>query len=1123
MNELSDQVANLSPEQRDLLVLLLNKKKREADSRTEVMTQSRETDAFPVSFAQQRLWFLNQLQPDDAAAYNMGGGVRLSGRLDVQALEAALAEIVWRHEVLRTTFRLIDGEPVQVIGPKQTVTLPGFALQSLPVGRSEAEAITLAAQEGRQTFDLIRGPLFRARLLVLAEQEHILLLTMHHIIFDGWSLGILLHELAALYEAFATGNPSPLSTVPVQYVDFAVWQRQWLQGEVLDKQVTYWKKKLSGAPNLLELPTDRPRPAMQSFRGAKYPLSISPDLIDVLKELCGHERATLFMGLLAAFKLLLYRYTNQPDIVVGVPITGRNRPEFEETIGSFVNTLGLRTGLSGDMTFSELLAQVCVTTLEAFDHQDLPFEKLIEVVQPVRDISHTPLFQVMFNLRNIGTLTPKLMSLELTAFEIDNGTTKFDLIFDLAETEEGLKGSIDYNSDLFDTSTIQRMAGHFQHLLEAVAANPRQRISDLHLLTPAEEKQLQVEWNLTDKVYPQPPCIHQIFEEQVERTPDAPALVFEDESLTYNELNGRANQLAHYLRSLGVGTETLVGVLMERSPELIVALMGILKAGSAYVPLDTTLPAARLSFMLADTGARVVLTQQALAESLAGASAQVVCLDGANEELERQSADNPATDVQAENLAYVIYTSGSTGHPKGAMLHHRGVRNRLLWGITDYGLGSTDAVLYKTPLSFDVSVWEIFAPLLSGARLIVARPGGHQDSAYLIKLMAEQHVTHVDFVPSMLQVFLDEEGLERCSGLKLVTCAGEALTVELRDRFYARTQARMYNLYGPTEASLAVTYKLCERTDTERVIPIGRPMNNVRIYLLDQSLRPVPVGIPGELHIGGTAPGRGYLNRPDLTAAKFIPDPFSGSGGGRLYKTGDLARYQTDGAIQFLGRIDHQVKIRGMRLEPGEIEEVLGKHPDVKESVVLAREILAGEKSLVAYVVGNDERVPTKGELQTFLRERLPEYMVPAAYVILDELPLMPNGKVNRSKLPPPEDFRIELEASYVAPQTDVERTIAAIWQKVFNVDKVGIHSNFFDLGGSSLLLAQVHTKLRAALNRELPMIELFKHPTIHSLAEHLVEADEQPLPDPGRSQAETRKKLMRGRKRFGTSNAAGA
>ena len=1119
MSEILEQVANLSPEQRDLLVLLLNKKKREASVHAEVTKHDRETDTFPLSFAQQRLWLLSQLQPDNAV-YNMGGGVRMSGKLNRAALERALDEIISRHEALRTTFTQLDGEPAQVVGPKKSLSLPSFSLESLPAARGEKEALMLARQEWQQSFDLEHGPLFRAKLLRLAEDEHILLLTVHHIVFDTWSMGIFLRELAVLYAGYASGNPSPLSTTPGQYGDFAVTQREWLQGEILDKQIAYWKEKLSGAPSLLELPTDRPRPAMQSFNGAKQPVSIPAAVTGALKEICGPERATLFMALLAVFKVLLYRYTNQPDIVVGAPVTGRTTPGFDDSVGCFVNTLALRTELSGDVTFRELLAQVRDVALEAFDHQDLPFEKLVEAVQPARDISHSPLFQVMFNLQNLGTPAPKLLNLELTPFEIDNGTTKFDLTLDLTETADGLNGYLNYNSDLFDAATIQRMTGHFQQLLTAVTANPLQRISELFLLTAAEADQLLVEWNLTDKVYPQPPCIHQIFEEQVEQTPDAPALVFEGESLTYRELNAHANQLAHYLRSLGVGPETLVGVLQERSPELIISLLGVLKAGAAYVPLDTTLPAARLAFMLADTGAPVVLTQQTLAESLAGVDVRVVCMDGAAEELARQSQNNPSTAVGAENLAYVIYTSGSTGQPKGAMLHHRGVRNRLLWGITDYRLGATDAVLYKTPLSFDVSVWEIFAPLLSGARLIIARPGGHQDSAYLIKLIAEQKVTHVDFVPSMLQVFLDEEGLERCHSLKLITCAGEALSVELRDRFSARTKAKMYNLYGPTEASLAVTYHVCEPADNEQVIPIGRPMNNVRIYLLDQFLQPVPIGIPGELYIGGLAPGRGYLNRADLTGAKFIPDPFSETGGERLYRTGDSCRYQPDGAIQFLGRMDHQVKIRGMRLEPGEVEAVLGKHPDVKESVVIAREILAGEKSLVAYVVGNPDSVPAKGELQNFLRERLPEYMVPAAFVILDEIPLTSNGKVNRKQLPAPEDFRMTLEATYVAPQTDVEESIAAIWRTVFKVDKVGIHSNFFDLGGSSLLLAQVHTKLRASLNREIPMIELFKYPTIHSLAKYLSEAAAaQPAADSGRGQAVTRRKLMRNRQRASHAN----
>ena len=714
-------------------------------------------------------------------------------------------------------------------------------------------------------------------------------------------MGVFVRELAVLYEAYASGNSSPLSTAPVQYVDFAVSEREWLQGEVLDQQSAYWKKKLSGAPSLLELPTDHPRPALQSFRGADYPVSISADVTGGLKELCGQERATLFMGLLAVFKVLLYRYTNQPDIVVGVPVSGRNKPGFDEALGCFVNTLALRAELSGDMTFRELLAQVRTMTLEAFDHQDLPFEKLVEAAQVGRDSSHSPLFQVMFNLQNTGATAPKLMNLELSPFEIDNGTAKFDLSLDLAETAEGLEGLINYNSDLFDAATIQRMTGHLEQLLAAVTANPAQRISELSLLTRAEE-QLQVEWNRTDKVYPQPHCIHQIFEEQVARTPNAPALYFEGESLTYDELNVRANQLAHYLRSLGVGPETLVGVFLDHSLEQIVALVGVLKAGAAYVPLEPPLPAARLSFMLADTGVPVVLTVQALAGSLTGTNVQVVCMDGVAEELARQSASNPSTAVGPDNLAYVIYTSGSTGQPKGAMLHHRAACNRLIWGIKEYSFDSTDSILYQAPLSFDVSVSETFSSLLSGARLVITRPGGLQDSAYMAKLIAEQHVTHLDMVPSMLQILLDEEDIERCNSLRIIISGAEALTAEMLDRFHARTKALIANHYGPTETAMDVTWWVCERGSERRVVPIGKPEANTQCYVLDQWGGQVPVGVSGELYVGGVQVGRGYVGRPELTAERFVPDPFGAVSGGRLYRTGDLVRRLADGNLEYLGR-----------------------------------------------------------------------------------------------------------------------------------------------------------------------------------------------------------------------------
>ena len=1113
MSELTKQIEDLSPQQRDLLVLLLGRKKQEDTFQAQITPLSRTSDTFPLSFAQQRLWFLSQFQ-QDIAAYNVAGGVRMEGPLSVAALERALDEIVRRHESLRTTFRQVEGEPVQVITSPQAFHLQEIDLRNVPETKREEESQRLATRAAREMFNLERFPLFRATLLLLSAQEHILLLTMHHIISDGWSLGILVRELIGLYEAFANGRPSMLPGLPVQYVDFAAWQREWLQGEVLDKQVSYWKEKLAGAPSLLELPTDRPRPPIQNYRGAKQPLIIPQRLIEALREVGERQNATLFMTLLAAFKVLLYRHAGQEDIVVGVPITGRNKPELESSIGFFVNMLAVRTELSGNPTFRELLVRVREATLGAYEHQDLPFEKLVEVIQPERDLSYSPLFQVMFNLRNTSLPPFDLPDLTLTPLDVDTGTSKFDLTLDLAESSEGLKGWFDYSAELFDDSTIQRLSGRLHTLLTAIVDDPETRILSLPLMTPQEQHQLVVGLNETERVFPQPPCLHQIFERQVERTPEAVAVSFEGEQLTYAELNRRANQLAHHLRHFGVRTEVLVAIYMERSLDLAVALMGVLKAGGAYVPLDPSYPRERLAFIFEDTHSPVVLTQRALAESQSFEGARVLCLDDDTAGINAESRENPQSGVTQENMAYVIYTSGSTGQPKGAMLHHRGVRNRLLWGIRDYGLGEGDVVLHKTPLSFDVSVWEIFAPLLSGARLVIAKPGGHQDSAYQLDLIASQGVTHIDYVPSMLEVLLESEGLDGYASLKVVTCAGEVLSPELRDRFYARTDAKLYNLYGPTEASLAVTYWICEPDAKERLIPIGRPMSNVRIYILDKHLQPVPIGVAGELHIGGEAPGRGYLKRPELTADKFIPDAFSARGGERLYKTGDLARYRADGAIEFLGRLDHQVKVRGMRLELGEVEAVLCQHPDVREAVILVQEITSGNKSLVAYVVSKQESAPTRDELRNYMGQMLPEYMVPAAFVILSELPLMPNGKLNRRALPSPEEFLSQPETAYILPETDVEQTIAAIWQKAFNVERVSIHSNFFDLGGNSLLMARVHSKLRGAFNRDIQLIELFKHSTIHSLAKYLGEAESaRVLSDPGREQADRRKKLMRRRR----------
>ena len=1123
MNQLTKQIEGLPPEQRDLLVLLLSKKKREEAARSRIAPLSRTSDTFSPSFAQQRLWFLSQLQQDNAV-YNVGGGVRMEGPLSVAALERALDEIVRRHESLRTTIGQVEGEPVQIITDPQAFHLPKFDLRNVPASQRETEAQLLLTNQARQPFNLEGGRLFRATLLLLSPQEHILILTMHHIIADGWSRGVFVRELVQLYEAFASGKSSTLPELTVQYVDFAAWQREWLQGEVLDKQVSYWKEKLAGAPSLLELPKDRPRPPVQSFRGARYPVVIPQELTESLRELGELRNATLFMTLLAAFEVLLFRHAGQDDIVVGVPIMGRNNPEFENLIGFFVNTLPVRTDLSGNPTFRELLGRVREAALGAYEHQDLPFEKLVEATQPERDTSYSPLFQVMCHLDNTGAPAFALHGLTLTPLDADTGTSKFDLTLDLVESSTGINGWLEYSTHLFDDVTIQRLSERFQTLLKAAVAAPDTPIAALPLLSPVEEDQLIVGLNQTAEVFPHAPCLHQIFEAQVAQTPDATAVRFEGQELTYAVLNQRANQLAHRLLKLGVGPEVLVAICMEPSLDLSIALLAVLKAGGAYIPLDPAYPRKPLSFILEETGAPVVLTQEGLADNQAFAGMQVIRLDRDVEVFATESTENPPSNVTDENLCYVTYTSGSTGEPKSAMLHHRGVRNRLLWGITDYQLGQGDVVLHKTPLTFDVSVWEIFAPLLSGACLLIAKAGGHQDPVYQLELMAREKVTHVDYVPTMLEVLLELEGLDDCDSLKIVTAAGEVLTRGLRDRFYSQTKAKLYNLYGSTEASLAVTNWVCQADGKERVIPIGRPMNNARIYILDKHLQPVPIGVAGELHIGGVAPGRGYLKRPDLTADKFIPDAFSETGGERLYKTGDLTRYRSDGAIEFLGHLDHQVKIRGMRLELVEIEASLCQHPAVREAVVLARKITAGNKSLVAYVVSKQEPLPTSDELRNYLRQKLPEYMVPAAFVVLTELPLLSNGKLNRRALPRPKKLLSQPETVYIPPESDLEQTIASIWQQVFNIDRVSIHTNFFDLGGNSLLVTKVHSKLRAAVNSDIQVIELFKHSTIHSLAKYLSETGDAPvLLDRGREQADLRKKLMKRRRAAPESASARA
>ncbi|MBV9122341.1 MAG: amino acid adenylation domain-containing protein, partial [Planctomycetes bacterium] len=1033
----------------------------------------------PLSFAQQRLWFLHQWAPG-SCLYHIPAAVRLHGPLDVSALERSFQEVVRRHEALRTTFANADGQPVQVITPDRASPLPVIDLSAVPAAEREEKVQELASLEARRPFDLVGEPLLRTTLLRLGAEEHVVLLTMHHIISDGWSLGVFLREVTALYGAFAAGQPAPLPDLPVQYADYTLWQRQWLQGEVLQKQLSYWKEQLANAPPALDLPTDYPRPAVQSFHGARQAFTLSSELTDQLRSLSRREGCTLYMVLLAAFQALLHRYTGQEDICVGTPIANRGRSETEGLIGFFVNTLVLRTDLSGDPPFRAFLGRVRTAALSAYAHQDLPFEKLVEEIQPQRDLSRSPLFQVLFAFNQDPGQFLELPGLTLDITEVDTGTAKFDLSLSLVEGPNGLSGSFEYSTDLFEKESMARLLGHWRTLLEGIVAEPGQCLSELPLLTQAEQRQVVLGWNATRVDYPPPHLLPDLIEDQVGRSPEAVALVSEGQHLTYQELNRRANQLAHWLQRQGVGPDVLVGVCLERSLDMVVALLGVLKAGGAYVPLDPDYPPQRLAFLLQDAQAPVLLTHERLLDQLPPHAAEVLCLDRDGPTVAGEPQDNPGRQLTPEHLAYVIYTSGSTGTPKGAMNTHRGICNRLLWMQQQYQLTGQDRVLHKTPFSFDVSVWEFFWPLLGGATLVVARPGGHRDSAYLAELIARERVSVLHFVPSMLQAFLQEPGLEQLTSLRHVICSGEALPFELQERFFARMPAALHNLYGPTEAAVDVSFWECVPGDQRGLVPIGRPVANTQLYVLDEHQQPLPVGVPGELYLGGVQLARGYLNRPELTGERFISNPLPGTPGPRLYRTGDRARWLADGTVEYLGRLDHQVKLRGFRIELGEIEAVLGQHAGVREAVVLVREDSPGDPRLVAYVVPAGEPVSTV-ELRAFLKEKLPEYMVPAAFVWLEALPLSGNGKVDRKALPAPEETGSEEE--WLAPRSAKEEVVAGIWAEVLGRQRVGVRDNFFELGGHSLLATQVLSRLRQVFGVELPLRGLFENPTVEGVA----------------------------------------
>ncbi len=1052
-------------------------------------------ERMPLSFAQQRLWFLEQLGRA-GRAYHMPTRLRLRGELDRVALARALDRIVERHEALRTTFHTVDGEPVQVIAPAR-----GFALVHHDVSaQADAEAALrrIVAEESAAAFDLEHGPLVRGCLVKVAEDDHALLVTMHHIVSDGWSMGVLTRELSTLYGAFRDGAADPLPALPVQYADYAAWQRKWVDGEVLQQQVDYWKTMLTGAPELLELPADRPRPAQQSHAGAAVGVELSEELTAGLKALSQRHGTTLFMTLMAGWATVLSRLSGQDDVVIGTPTANRGRREIEGLIGFFVNTLAVRMDLGGAPTVAELLGRVKERTLGAQDHQDIPFEQVVELVQPARSMAHTPLFQAMFTWQNNPKGSLELPGLKLGGVGAEAHTTaKFDLSLSMQEAGGRVVGGVTYATALFEEATVERYLGYLRSVLEAMVADERQTVDRLPLLPAAERARMVEEWNATGAGYPDESCIHELFEAQVERTPNAVALVFDDARLTYAELNARANRLAHHLREGGVGPDARVAVCVERGVEMVVGLLGVLKAGGAYVPLDPAYPHDRLRYMLGDSAPIALLTQSRLAGMVAtlagGLDVPVIHLDEDAEWAGRPESNPERGELTPDRLMYVIYTSGSTGLPKGVMNQHRCVVNRLVWGQRAWALEEGDAVLQNASFSFDVSVRELFWPLMAGGRVVMLRPEGARDPGYLVETIRRERVRTACFVPSMLQIFLEHRDAARCAGLRRVVCSGEALPASVARRFHERLPGvALDNVYGPSEAATAIASLGCAADDTRATVPIGHPISNTRVYVLDAAGEPVPAGVTGELYIGGTGVARGYFNRPELTAERFVADTFSGEPGARLYRTGDLARWLADGSIEFLGRNDFQVKLRGFRIELGEIESRLAQHGDVREAVVLVREDVPGDQRLVAYYVGSEAAgVDT---LRAYLGEHLPEYMVPAAYVRLEAMPLTPNGKADRKAMPAPGGAAFSARG-FEAPLGDTEETLAAIWAGVLGVERVGRRDSFFALGGHSLLAVQVVSRVRQAMGVSVALGDLFVHPVLADFARGLETAARAELP----------------------------
>lgn len=1048
--------------------------------------------AFPLSFAQQRLWFLEQFEPG-STLYHIRSVRRLKGRLHVQALRQSVQDIVSRHEALRTTFVVRDGQPLQVIVPFVEMNVPLTDLSDQPEEQRETEAFRILESEARSPFDFERGPLIRAQLLRLGEWEHIFVLTVHHIVSDGWSMAIVNRELTTLYAAYANGKQCSLPELPIQYADYAVWQRQRLQGEELERQLNYWRKQLAEV-STLELPTDRPRPLRQGHNGAHEEFWLSRELTEGLRALSSRAGVTLYMLLLGAFQAFLGRYSGQEDIAVGSPIAGRTRAEVEGLVGFFVNTLVMRTRLSGNPTFVELLHRVKETAIEAFEYQELPFEKLVEELHPQRDLGRNPLFQVMFILQNTPSEELRLGDLQIERVRNATRSAKFDLTLSMTETSQGLRGAFEYCADLFDAATIQRMVEALQIFLKGIVNDPAQPLSRLPLLPDTQRQRMLGEWNETQAEFPSDECIHELFIAQAARSPGHVAASCNGHQLTYEALHSRSNRLAHYLQELGIGPGVLVGICLERSLEMMVGLLGILKAGGAYVPLDPTYPKDRLAFMIEDAHIPLLLTQQSLVDRLPQQEARAVCVDTDESRFGPYSSDDCSSRVAATDLAYVIYTSGSTGTPKGVQITHRNAVNFLCAMQKRPGFGANDRLLAVTTISFDIHVLELFLPIVTGACVEIAPEETARDGEQLARMLQEAKITCMQATPATWQMLI-QAGWNGSENLKALV-GGEALSRNLASELAQRTNS-LWNMYGPTETTV---WSTCWKYAAgAQPIAIGKPIANTRVYILDRRGQLVPIGVRGELHIAGEGVSMGYLNQPLLTADRFVPEKFREAGPRvAMYRTGDLARSLPDGSIEYLGRIDHQVKIRGFRIELEEIEAVLAQCPGVRAAAVKVYEPVAGDRRLAAYVVVDPGEALGVNELRKYASNKLPSFMVPAQYVWLHALPLTPSGKVDRRALPAPDSVHSGLDADVVLPRNLTEETLARIWAEVlgikaldFGPSQIDIHQNFFEAGGHSMSAAHLVARVRDVFQVPLPLHLLFESPTIEGLAQ-CIEAERQ-------------------------------